>query len=70
MHFCFNLPATEIIIFLAFMMKKTLPIKVSQSDVATTAALLARKKMFVLAISTFLILVVASEGVRLVLVNG
>ncbi|QVL45688.1 MAG: hypothetical protein KFB94_00740 [Methylophilaceae bacterium] len=52
------------------MMKKTLPIKVSQSDVATTAALLARKKMFVLAISTFLILVVASEGIRLVLVNG
>lgn len=51
-------------------MKKILPIKGYQSDVAKTSAHLAHKKMFAVAISTFLILVVASEGLRLVLTNG
>jgi hypothetical protein len=51
-------------------MKKTLSSKGYQSAARKGHTQIDRKKMFVLACSTFLILVVVSEGIRLVLTNG
>ena len=46
-------------------MKKSLSSKGYQSNGAKTAERLDRKKLFAIALSTFLILVVVSEGIRL-----
>lgn len=50
-------------------MKKSLSSKDYQSNGAKTAERLDHKKLFAIALSTFLILVVVSEGIRLVLMN-
>ncbi len=50
-------------------MKKLLSSKGYQSKSVKTAEHLGRKKLFAIALSTFLILVVVSEGIRLVLMN-
>lgn len=50
-------------------MKKSLSFKGNQSNGAKTAERLDRKKFFAVALSTFLILVVVSEVIRLVLMN-
>jgi hypothetical protein len=50
-------------------MKKILSTKGSQSNATQTAMKIDRKKMFALAVSTFLTLVVLSESIRLVLMR-
>ncbi len=50
-------------------MKKSLTFKGYESNGAKTAERLDRKKFFSIALSTFLILVVVTEGIRLVLMN-
>lgn len=68
MYFCFTLCATEKII-LECNMKKILSTKGSQSNATQTAMKIDHKKMFALAVSTFLTLVVLSESIRLVLMR-
>lgn len=50
-------------------MKKSLSSKGYQSNGVKTAESLDRQKFFVSALSTFLILVLVSEGIRLVCMN-
>ena len=50
-------------------MKKSLSSKGYESNGAKTAERLDRKKLFVIVLTAFLILVVVSEGIRLGLMN-
>lgn len=50
-------------------MEKLLPSRGSQSNRAKAVERLDRKKLFAIALTTFLILVVVSEGIRVVLMN-
>jgi len=50
-------------------MKKLLSLKLQKRDSGTAVQQIDRKKVFALALSTFLILVVVSENVRLALLS-
>lgn len=85
-RFCFNLIITVNTNFLGLFaivqlvrlvkatvrtaMKKLLSSKMQGQVTAKAVQQRSRKKLFALALSTFLVLVVVSEGIRLALLNG